>query len=229
MNSSGRIIRSTAPLDDVFVLSGGACQAVPATGTLATAAAIVAAAEGRAQELIVAAEARAAAIVALAERQADEVRAESVSEGHALGRAAVEAEAAACLDVIRRAAAEGKAVRDGIAAQSSAIVARAVSLATRRIVAGYYDAGPERTEAAVQDALRAASGQDILAIRVHPSLGDTVSASLGSSGSYVRPDDSVAIGGCIIDLAMGTLDASLDARFSMLDLALAEAGGEFAQ
>ena len=69
----------------------------------------------------------------------------------------------------------------------------------------------------------------MIAIRVHPALAGAVSASLTSSGGYVRPDETVAIGGCIIDLRMGTLDATLDARLSMLELALAEAGGELPQ
>ena len=229
MNSSGRttrVIRSSAAMDDVFVLGEGTRQAVPAVGTLATAAAVIAAAETRAAELLAAAEARASALVTLAEQQADEVREEAVAKGHALGRAAAEAELADCLGLVRTAASEGKAIRDGVAAQASAVIARATALATRRIVADYYEASPERTAAAVEDALRAASGQDVIAIRVHPSLADSVRASHTSSANYVEPDDAIAIGGCVIDLRMGTLDATLDARLSMLELALTEAGGE---
>ena len=229
MNSSGRatrVIRSSAAMDDVFVLGEGTRQAVPAVGTLATAAAVIAAAETHAAGLLAAAETRASAIVALAEQQADEVREEAVAEGQAIGRAAAEAELADCLGLIRRAAAEGKAIRDGVAAQASAVIARATSLATRRIVADYYEADPARTAAAVEDALRAASGQDVIAIRVHPELAGAISASLTSAAAYVQPDGAIEIGGCVIDLRMGTLDATLEARLSMLDLALSEAGGE---
>ena len=233
MNSSGRatrVIRSSAapatPMEDVFVLSESTRLSVPAVGTLATAAAVMAAAERRAGDLVLAAENRASALVALAERQAEDVRDEAIAEGHAIGRAAAEAEVAQCLSLIRHAAAEGKAVRDGVAAQAAAVVARAASLATRRIVADYYESDPARTAAAVADALRAASGQDVIAIRVHPQLADAVSASLAPSAAYVQPDAAVAIGGCIIDLRLGTLDATLDARLSMLELALAEVGGE---
>jgi flagellar biosynthesis/type III secretory pathway protein FliH len=42
----------------------------------------------------------------------------------------------------------------------------------------------------------------------------------------VRPDDAVEAGGCIIDLRNGTIDATLDARLSLMELALREAGGE---
>ena len=43
-------------------------------------------------------------------------------------------------------------------------------------------------------------------------------ATLTDAATYIRPDDSVEVGGCIIDLRNGTLDASLEARLSLMDL-----------
>jgi flagellar biosynthesis/type III secretory pathway protein FliH len=54
---------------------------------------------------------------------------------------------------------------------------------------------------------------------------ESIQAWLADAARYVRPDEGVAIGGCIIDLRNGTLDASLDARLSLMDLALGEAAG----
>ena len=225
---ASRVIRSPGTLEDVFVLSGSTRDAVPVDGTLATAAAILAGAQSRAEAIFAAAESAASATIAAADTQAAGVRDSAFAEGYVAGRAAAEGELEECLAVVRRAAAEGKAVRDGVATQAAAVVARAAVLATRRIVADYYEADPARSAAAIEDAIRAASGQEIIAIRVHPGLADAVQASLVDSAAYVRPDSTVAIGGCIIDLRHGTLDATLDARLSMLELALADAGGELA-
>ena len=70
-------------------------------------------------------------------------------------------------------------------------------------------------------ALEAVSGQEVLRIRVAPTASGAVGASLGEAASYVVPDGAVALGGCVIDLRNGTLDASLDGRLDQLDEALA--------
>ena len=91
-----------------------------------------------------------------------------------------------------------------------------------------YEADPGRTARICADALRAASGQEVLAIRVNPGVVDSVRAALHGAEEYVRPDQGIAIGGCIIDLENGTIDATLDARLTLIEAALADAGGEAA-
>ena len=125
----------------------------------------------------------------------------------------------------RSACTDGMVIRDQVAASSTALLASAVAVATRRIVAEWYDADPARTSAICIEALRAASGQDILSVRVHPSVASQVQAALGNSGTYVRASDAVDVGGCIIDIAGGTLDASLDTRLSLLELGLQRTAG----
>jgi flagellar biosynthesis/type III secretory pathway protein FliH len=61
---------------------------------------------------------------------------------------------------------------------------------------------------------------------VHPGLVQAVEASLTEAAGYVKPDDAIEAGGCIVDLRNGTIDATLDTRLSLMDLALREAGGE---
>jgi flagellar biosynthesis/type III secretory pathway protein FliH len=229
MNSlarAGRVIRAARSEEDVFVLGEGVRRSVPADATLASVAAVLEATDRRADALIEIAEEQAETIVADARAAADAVRAEAYEAGHAAGAARAESEAEAALALIRSAASEGEAIRDQIANQAAGLVARAVSLALRRIVGEYYEADPTRTVAACAEALRAAAGQDVVSIRVHPGLVQAVEASLTESAGYVKPDDAIEAGGCIVDLRNGTIDATLDTRLSLMELALREAGGE---
>jgi flagellar biosynthesis/type III secretory pathway protein FliH len=220
------VIRAARSDEDVFVLGEGVRRSVPADATLASVAAVLEATDRRADALIEIAEEQAETIVAEARAAADAVRAEAYEAGHAAGAARAESEAEAALALIRSAASEGEAIRDQIANQAAGLVARAVSLALRRIVGEYYEADPTRTVAACAEALRAAAGQDVVSIRVHPGLAQAVEASLTEAAGYVKPDDAIEAGGCIVDLRNGTIDATLDTRLSLMDLALREAGGE---
>ncbi|HEY0838793.1 MAG TPA: FliH/SctL family protein [Vulgatibacter sp.] len=228
----GRVIRAARSDDEVFVL-GETVRSVPVPATIATATEVLAAADREAAELLSRARGEADALLANAHAAAGAIEATArdagYGEGFAAGRQAALAELEQCLALARQAASEGKAIRDSLAEQAAAVVARATALATRRIVGEYYEADPARTALACADALRAAAGQEILAIRVHPGVLGTVQAMLVDVAAYVRADESVAVGGCIIDLRHGTLDATLDARLSLMDLALSEAGGEVAR
>lgn len=222
----GRVIRAARhETEDVFVF-GQSTPYIPADGILATASAVIEAGQRQGESVIAAARDEAAGIVAEAYAAASAVREAAYHEGHAAGLQQAAAEIDGYVEVARRAANEGKQLRDDIAGQAAAVVARAVSLAVRRVVAEYYEAEPSRTASLVAEALRAAAGQEILAIRVHSGLVEAVSASLADVSSYIRPDDAVEIGGCVIDVRNGTIDATLDARLSLIDLALREAGGE---
>lgn len=222
----GRVFRAVPEQDEVYVHPDAPGPGQPRPAALATAVEVVRAAEQRAAAIVAEAEAHAAAIIADAQRDAGAVRGDAHAAGLADGRAEATAAVQECIDLARRAASEGQAVRDSVAAQASAVVARAVALATRRIVGEYYDADPARTAIACAEALRAAAGQDVLALRVNPAAAGAVQAVLVDAAAYVRPDDAIEVGGCIIDVRHGTIDATLDARFSLMELALAEAGGE---
>ncbi len=228
MNSSanrGRLVRAVRDDEEVFVL-GASRLAVSPSGAVTTATDLIAAAEARASVIVEAAAAAARQITADAESEAAALRAEVHESVLEMARREVFEQFEAHLALVRQAAEEGKAIRDGVAAQSGALVARAVALATSRIVGDYYEADPGRTAAACADALRAAAGQEILAIRVNPSVVGNVQAALADVARYVRSDDGVEVGGCIVDLKHGTIDATLDTRLSLMKLALGQAGGE---
>lgn len=223
----GRVIRAAPAVeeDEVFVL-GERARAYPVHHALATADDIAVAARQQAAGILANAEGEAARILAEAQAAAGSVRSQAYDAGYQAGLEQGASEVEACVDLARRAANEGKAIRDDLANQASGVVARAVSLALRRVVGEYYEADPARTLTIVQEALRAAAGQEILAIRVSPGLVDSVTTALADVAEYVRPDSAVAIGGCLVDVRDGAIDASLDARLALMDLALRQSGGE---
>ena len=228
MNSSanrGRLVRAVREDEEVFVL-GATRLAVSHGGAVSTASDLIGAAEARAAAIIDDAVEEARRITAEAESRAAAVRAEAYDSGREVIRQEVFEQFDAHLALIREAAQEGKDIRDAVAAQSAALVARAVGLATRRIVGEYYEADSARTGSACADALRSAAGQEILMIRVNPAVAGHVQAALADVARYVRPDESIEVGGCIVDLKHGTIDATLETRLSLMELALGHAGGE---
>lgn len=230
MNSSARPGRVYRPAEEgsgeVFVLGERSREALPTPGALVTAGALIEAAETRAAEIIAEAERQAAAMLHDVSGRTGAARDQGYQEGYEQGRAQAEGEIARYVEIARQAGQAGEAIRQGVAGQSAALIARAVMLATRRIVGEYYEGDPARTAAACEEALRAAAGQDVLSIRVNPAVAGAVIARVADAARYVRPDEGVEIGGCIIDVRHGTLDASLDARLSLMELALAAASGD---
>lgn len=229
MNSSARrtgwLYRNTAEPEDIFILGESNLLEFSMHPVLATAAEIVAAAESRARTILVDAEEKAAGLIAEAQTSSLTVLRTAHDDGFESGHREAAGEVEQLLALVRAAAADGKAVRDGLAAQAANVVATATGLALRRLTADYYEFDPERTAQICAEALRAASGQEVLALRVNPAVASSVQVALVDSAAYVRPDDSVAIGGCIIDLRHGTLDATLDARLSLMEMALLRAAG----
>lgn len=223
----GRVIRPAAAVeeDEIFVL-GETARPYPIHGALATAGDITEAARRQAAAIIDGAHDEAQRTIAAGQATAESVRSQAYQLGYEAGLQQGSDEIEACVELARRAANEGKAIRDDLASQAASVVARAVSLAVRRVAGEYYEGDPERTLAIVQEALRAAAGQEILAIRVSPGLVDAVTTALADVSDYVRPDDAVAVGGCFIDVRDGAIDASLDARLNLMDLALRQSGGE---
>ena len=216
-----RVIRSAPSEDEVFVLGESTRRTLPVSGPMATA-----------DEILGGANRQAAAIIAEAHQQAAATAARAVSAreaacaaGHADGLARALDEATGLIDLLRAAASEGLAIRDQLADEASEVITRAVLLAVRRITGEYYAGDPARTSAAVADAVRAASGQEVLSIRVHPDAEAPVTAALVELAGYVRPDGSVDVGGCVIDLRNGTIDATLDTRLSLMELAIGASSG----
>lgn len=223
-----RIIAAADDEEDLFVVGEGRGAVLPAPAPVTTASGLLHAAERRAAAIVVEAEERARAVAAFADAQLAEARQAGYAAGLLAGRQDALAEFEDLLALVRAAAVEGKQIRDAVADQAAAVVARAAALATRRIVGEYYEADPERTALACAEAIRAAAGQEILAVRVAPGLAAAVQAHLLDAAAYVRPDEAIDLGGCVVDLRHGTLDATLDSRLRLMEIALGQAGGETA-
>lgn len=226
---SRRIFRVETPEDDVFVVGGPLREAVPADGPLTTVSDLLDGAKRRAEHTVATAEEQAAALVAAAQAEAAAIREAARQEGYnaglADGRYNSESDAAALVDLIRQAAAEGLAIRNAMIDAATPAIADAITMAARRVVGAAYQADPSLTAEACADAVRAAAGQQIVSIRVNPAALDAVRASLVDVADYLRPDDAIGIGGCVVDLRHGTIDATLDARLDLMELALRAAGG----
>lgn len=74
---------------------------------------------------------------------------------------------------------------------------------------------------AVRQALMQLAGRQSYAVRVHPAdfpllQDDTVLAALKAKGVVWQADERVALGGCLIDTADGTLDARLEVQLQEL-------------
>ncbi len=232
MNSSpkrGRILQTEYSNDDVFVLGQHTRAAFDHPAPVATASSLVSAAEARQRR----AEEEGATLIEQAHQEAVAIREAArregfdagSAEGLVAGHAEADAEVRGHLDLIRRAAEEGRSIRDGIVDQSTAVIARAAMLVARRIIGEYYEANPAATAAAAEQAVRAAATQQIVSLRVHPSVVGNVQARLADLADIVLGDEAVDIGGCVIDLAHGSIDATLDGRMSLMELALQRAAG----
>ncbi|GAB4326125.1 MAG: hypothetical protein Kow0010_09070 [Dehalococcoidia bacterium] len=221
-----RVLHAAGDHGEVFLLGEEHRQTFALPEAIASADEIMKAAERRAREIIATAEAEAARVIAGAQESADSVRELARAEGYEAGRADAIGEFRRFVDLARAAARDGKAVRDGVVAQAGDIVARAATLAARRLVAEYYEADPERTAAICAEAVRSASSQEVLRIRVAPGVAAAVEAALGDMAGYVVADGAVAIGGCLVELRDGLIDATLDARLDLAERALREAASE---
>lgn len=226
---SRRIFRVETPDEEVFVVGGPLREAVPAEGPLTTVSDMLEGAKRRAETTVAKAEQEAAGIVAAAQAEAAAIRDAARQDGYAAGladgRSNSQGESALLLELIRQAASEGLAIRNAMIDDATPSIANAITMAARRVVGAAYQADPSLTADACADAVRAAAGQQILSIRVSPAALETVRAALVDVATYVRPDDAVEIGGCIVDLRNGTIDATLDARLDLIELALRAAGG----
>ena len=215
------IYTASSDAGEVYVVAGTARREIPTERTLASAAEIIAAAERRGDEIVADAQQRADAIAADTDAAMADVREAARQEA----LQAVESEFKELMEIVRAAAREAKSVHDDIVSEAALTIARATTIAVQRMVADYYEADPGRTAAVCAEAVRAAAGQRILRVRVHEAALQSVQASLVHDGVPAVSDSSVTIGGCIVDLEAGTIDATLESRLDLLDVALADDAG----
>lgn len=224
-----RVIRSAEADEEVFVIGEAVRGSMPAEGPVATISSMLEGAQRRAEDIVADAEQRAAQMVAGAEAEAAAIREAARTAGFEAGveagRSGADAEAAAALAMIRNAAAEGLAIRNAMIDEAMPAIARAIAMATRRVVGAAYEADHTLVVEAAAEAVRAAAGQQVLALRVTPGDAEAIRAALIDLTDYVRPDEGIGLGGCIVELRHGTIDATLDARLDLMEIALHSAGG----
>lgn len=155
-----------------------------------------------------------------------EGRARGHEEALAAGAAAMQAQAA---QLQALAAAFTQALRDADAAMSGTLAELALDLA-RHIVGRELATDPRCLTALVQRLLRqepALQGEPRLLL--HPAdaalVGETLGAELEAAGWQVRPDESIARGGCAVHSAGGAIDATVEGRRSRVEAAFRDAMG----
>lgn len=154
-----------------------------------------------------------------------QARAEGRAEGHADGLATGLAAASAHAEQLRALAATlPAALRHAERELADAILTLALDVA-RQVVHRTLRAEPEWVLTLVQDLMHAEPalhGEPRLLL--HPDDVALVKNSLGNelqiAGWQVRPDDTLARGGCRVQSASGEMDASLETRWKHVTAAL---------
>ena len=187
----------------------------------AESADIVAAARERADQLVRDATMEAASI-------RHEAYAEGRDEGARDGVALARAELADQMVLLQRALQESKAIRDRLLWAAEQEIIELVLEATRAVVGEYARLDPALVVDTVERALERAGSQNVVAIRVHPDRHELVEARFselrGAPPTFeVRADDTVAVGGCVIDTQSGQVDARLDVQLEEIARLLREA------
>ncbi|OUL99238.1 flagellar assembly protein FliH [Variovorax sp. JS1663] len=147
------------------------------------------------------------------------------AEGHAEGLAAGLAAASAHAEQLRALAASlPAALRHAESELADAILTLSLDIA-RQVVHRTLRAEPEWVLPLVQDLLHAEPAlQGEPRLMLHPEDVALVKNSLGNelqaAGWHIRPDDTLARGGCRVQSASGEMDASLETRWKHVTAAL---------
>jgi flagellar assembly protein FliH len=222
--SDSRLLRSTQRADEVLLDIHGRIVDERHVSTDAAetedAASIVDEARRHAEELTRSAASQAAAVQHDAY---DEGRMAGYRDGVALARG----ELADALAHVQRAGAQAKTVRDELMRGMEREIIELVVDAAGHVLGEQVQIDPSIAAATVQRALERAGSQNVVGIRVNPGDLQVVSVSLGerhgdAAPFEVRGDNSVSVGGCIIDTAAGEIDARLDVQLSEVARVLRE-------
>ena len=158
----------------------------------------------------------------------DELRRQAAAEGYREGLERGEREGKALLaeetEQLRRLAASlGEALEGAIGGAEDAMVEIAFAAACK--VLGEAAVSEEGARAMVQQAMRQARAKEGLVLRVAPADQALVAGHVAADGARLEvvADERVALGGCLIETAGGTLDARLEVQLRQLVDTLARA------
>ena len=174
------------------------------------AASIVVQARAHADELV-----RAAALESAAIRH--EAYAEGREQGQLDGVALARAELAESMALLQAALSEGKSVHDRLLWAAEHEIVELVIAATRTVVGEQARLDPALAVDVVEQALQRAGAQNVVTVQLHPTRLELVEARLNELRGTpllfeLRGDDSIEVGGCIVNTSTGQIDARLDVQ-----------------
>jgi len=171
-----------------------------------------------------------AAQIAQLQRQAEqrirEAHAAGIKEGETAGRNRAAAELQPVIDRLGRAIEEISALRARLRREAEGDMVKLSLAIARRILRRELAVDPDALHGLVLAALEKLQGQEILRVRVHPSLAAAVTASvrkaLAPALVEVIPDASREPGAVVFETANGNLDASIESQFQEIERGLTD-------
>lgn len=217
------LLREVRQGDELALDLEGHLAIEPLPDVLARAAAadsLVGDAHGRAAELVRQAAEQAAAIQ-------HDAYIEGRAEGERDGRAAARGELADALALVQVAAADAKGVRDRMLLGLERDIVELVIDATRVVIGEHVQRDPTLVLDTIERALARAGAQNVVRVRVHPGeltvVATTLAERTGAAVPWeVSPDETITVGGCVIDTVGGEVDARLDVQLEEVARALRE-------
>jgi flagellar biosynthesis/type III secretory pathway protein FliH len=111
-------------------------------------------------------------------------------------------------------------LRKKIHKEISQEVAEMVLFAARRVVGETLAVHPPALIKLVEGAIARLPGDDEVRIRIRPEAEEIVRGALGGRRPFVIEVDEELEGGCVVEAAVGEVEASLEAAFAGLDQAV---------
>ena len=180
----------------------------------------VASAKSNANQILTAAEEEAAAILANAKAEAAELRESAEKKGYEAG-----------ISELNELIAQFERTRDELFEKNREEILKVAILVARKIMGHALEQRPETLADVVSQAIRGAQHEGRLRIRVHPDDLDTlkahqdrVIAEIGSRTELELVEDrTIEGGGCVVESALGIIDARLETQMKVLERALLSA------
>lgn len=182
----------------------------------------------RSAGVVAEARAEAAQLLAQAQAEADAIRARAYQEGLAAGyeegETAARREMEDVVAFLKRAAEGAEAARTALLEGAEEQAVELALEAARAIVGAAAQEHAALAAHVVREGLRLAGGR-ALRVRVHPDDAAPVAAVVRTLGRdlAIVPDGLIEVGGCIVDLAGGTIDLRLGVQLDTVTRALTDA------
>lgn len=209
------IIRGTKRASEPVVVA----DRESAGGRVTTQSTLAAEARASAARIVAAARSDADALAREAREQVNAIRLEAYDDGFRQGRqeglAVVEERFARAIELLHIAANDAVHLRERLLRTTERDAIELVLDIARQILGEAAAQDPALAVELAERALARAGNQNVLRIRVHPERHEIVAAAFvdrnDSTGSPISvvADERIDLGGCLIDLRAGTVDARL--------------------